>query len=459
MTARVPSLYVEPKLPAWWDWGVIVLTAFSLLLLVAESSVAAESVEGHWLRWIDTAVCGVFVLDFAVRFARADKRWTFVKRNWFDLLGAIPLVGPLRTFRVVRLIRILRFTRVITLARRLMRRFDVAMPSQTFGYLGAIAVIVWLTAAFVFYGFESGVNESVRGIDDALWWSMTTLSTVGYGDLYPKTNGGRVVAFTTMIFGVGVLGTLAATIATAFIDIRERGKKGLRSYHMEDHLLVLGWNPKAATAIKNFRLDPRHEATKIVIVADVPESPFDDPTVKFVRGQPGKREVLDRASASGAAVAIVFASDPKDPRSDHETALVVLALRELSPSVHVSAELVDPEQREFLQRAGCDGVVDSQALASALLARSAQDPGVGDVLEDLLTNRGGSEIYRVRVGPDHVGRSFREYCLAMLERDCTVIGLARGRTHMINPKGSTRVQDGDHAFVVADAPPDGAAAK
>ena len=195
-----------------------------------------------------------------------------------------------------------------------------------------------------------------------------------------------------MIVGVGVLGTLAATIATAFIDLRERGRKGLRSYRMDDHLLILGWNQKALAAIDDFRFDPRHEATQVVVVADLPETPIDDPGVRFVRGQPGKLDALDRASARGATVAIAFASDPTDPRSDHETAMIVLALREVNPEIRISAELVHPDHKEFLLRAGCDSVIDSHALASTLLVRSAQDLGVAEVVEELLTNKHGSEI-------------------------------------------------------------------
>lgn len=453
MARSGPPLYVEPEVPRWWDWSVIVLTVASLVILVVDMGLDERSSSAEALRAVDTVICGVFVVDFGFRMARAKRRWVFFKRNWIDLLGAIPLVGPLHTFRLVRFIRILRFTRIAVLTRRLLRRFDVAMPTQTFGYLGAIAVVVWLTAAFVFYGFENETNPNVRGIDDALWWSMTTLSTVGYGDLYPVTAGGRVIAFATMIIGVGVLGTLAATIATAFIEVRERGKKGLRSYRMDDHLIILGWNDKAGRAIDEFRSDPRHEATKIVIIADLPESPVPDPAVRFVRGQPGKIEVLDRASAREAAIAIAFARDAADPRSDHETALIVTALREINRSARVSAELVHSDHREFLLRAGCDAVVDDQGLASSLLVRSAQDAGVADVVEKLLTSGDGSELYRVPIADEHVGRSFRDYCVAMLDRDCAVIGLARGRENLVNPDRAMRVEAGDQAFVIAKEPP------
>lgn len=446
-------LYVEPRLPGWWDGSVVFLTVASLVILVVEMALPEDSFESFVLRWTDAGLCAVFVLDFVARLVRAERRWAFVRRNWLDLLGAIPLVGPLRSLRIVRLVRILRFTRIAVLSRRLMRRFDVTVPSETFGSLGVVAIVIWLTAAAAFYGFEDGYNNGLDGFDDALWWSMTTLSTVGYGDLYPRTDGGRVVALITMVLGVGVLGTLAATLAAGLMELRERGKKGLRSYRMSQHLLVLGWNDKAGAAIDDFRHDARHEDTRIVIVAELSESPVDDPNVRFVRGAPGKTDSLQRASAGEASAAIVLARNPRDPRSDHETALVVLALRELSATVKISAELVDPDHREFLRRAGCDAVVDTQAVASTLLVRSVQDVGVSDVVEELLSNKTGSQIYRLALHDTHVGMTFKDLTIALLERGCTLIGLARGRAHLINPDFDLRVEAGDEAFVVAKTPP------
>ncbi len=455
MPVRGSFLYVEPELPRWWDTTVIALTAASLAFLVVDLGFEDDTsfwIEG--LRWVDAALCGVFIVDFGLRMARSKQRWQFFKRNWLDLLGAIPLVGPLRTLRVVRVVRILRFTRIAVLTRRLLRHFDIAVPTQALGYLTLITVAIWLAAGMSFFAFEHGVNENVRAIDDALWWSMTTLSTVGYGDLYPITAGGRAVAFGTMILGVGVLGTLAATLATALLDARDRGRKGLRSYRMDRHLLILGWNEKAPAAVADFRNDPRYATTPVVVVADLPEAPMTDASIRFVRGQPGRVDVLDRASARDAAVAIAFARDSTDPRSDHETAMVVLAFRELNPKARVSAELVHPDHREYLMRVGCDSVVDNHAITSTLLVRTTQDLGVAEVLEELVRNGSGAELYRVPIPAAYVGRSVRDYCIGMLDHGCMVIGLIRDGRHMLNPDRQLRIVEDDQAYVVADEPPE-----
>lgn len=442
-------------MPRWWDRLVIVATVASLVVLGIDMGLDDPTTElAHAIGWIDFGFCTLFVIDFGARFRRATRKWAFVRRNFWDLLGSIPLAGPLRTARAIRLIRLVRLTRIAMLIRRLVQRYDLPVPGRALAGLGAVTTGIWIGAALLFFWFEHGVNEGIESIDDALWWSMTTLSTVGYGDLYPVSEGGRIVAISTMILGIGVLGTLAATLATALVDVRERGRRGTRSHMLRDHLLVLGWNPKAVVAIEEFRLDPRYERTKICIVADLPETPVDDPNVRFVRGLPMRSEPLERASADRAAAAMVFASDPRDPRSDHETAVIAHAFRRRNPEARLSAELVDPANREELVTAGCDSVVDLDGVASALMTRSVLDAGLGDVVAELLSSKRGSEIYRIPVGEDLVGKTWRETAHALLERDCTALGVVRGGDIRLNPALDYRMRVDDEVFVVSAEPPE-----
>ncbi|MCA9617900.1 MAG: NAD-binding protein, partial [Myxococcales bacterium] len=284
-------------------------------------------------------------------------------------------------------------------------------------------------------------------------WSMTTLSTVGYGDLYPATDEGRAIAMLTMVLGIGVLGAVAATTATTFIDLRERGKKGLRSYVMRDHLLVLGWNDKGERAINNFRDDPRHASTSIVIVADREETPLDDPDVRFVKGSPGKVSILEKASAATAGAAIVLANHPDDPRSDHESALVITSLRRLNDNLRIGVEMIDPDNREHLIYAGCDAIIDDGTTIAHLLVRSVQDVGVSDVVTEIITSEHGSEIYRVDVDYAFIGKPWRDYAKAMVDEEMAALGLARGDDNIINPSPDLVLEAGDAAFVVAKEPP------
>jgi voltage-gated potassium channel len=452
---RTSQLYEEPQLPPSWDWVVIVLTWITLGALGFEWAYDLEVTDPQlwrYLQWGDNAVCAVFITEFGIRLRRAPRRVEFVRRNWIDLLGAVPMIDALRGARLVRFIRVLRVTRFFLVWRRIARRYDLPIPKGALTNLGLTTLGIWLASAAAFYRLEGG-RPGVESFDDALWWSMTTLSTVGYGDLYPETPLGRAVAVLTMVLGIGLLGTVAATTATVFMDWRDRGKKGLRRYVVRDHLLVLGWNEKAIVAIENFRSDPRHQTTDIVVVADEPEKPLDDPDVRFVRGSPGRTGVLQRASAAKAGAAIVFAAAPDDPRSDHESALIVTNLRRVNKTVRIAAELVDYDNREHLIHAGCDALIDETTTIANLLVRSVQDIGVSDVVCELLSSKVGSELYRAPVPSDWRGKSYRDFAREMIDRGMSVIGVARAGKNLLNPEPQFTLDEGDDVFLVANEPP------
>lgn len=447
---RKNQLYVEPRMGDGWDLAVIVVTVGSLVIVGLEMLFEFSPGVTTLLFWLDTAACGLFVFDFGWRLWRAPRRMEFVRRNWIDLVGSIPAVGVLRGVRLVRFVRLLRFT---SLWRRLVRRYDVPLPSGALASIGIVTVAMWFASAAAFYELEAGQNEQVQTFSDALWWSITTLSTVGYGDKYPVSFGGRVVAVFTMVLGIGLLGAVAATTASVVVDFKDRGKRGLRRYVMRDHLLVLGWNDKARIAIQNFLLDPRHAATDVVVIDDLDLAPVDDPRVRFVRGDPGKATTLERASADRAGAAIIFARDASDGRSDHETALIVTVLRRINPAIRIGAELVDSDNSEHVSYAGVDALIDKEATIANLLVRSVQDMGVSDVVRELLSSEVGSELYRVAIDRQLVGKTWREYCVAMLDESCTAIGIARGHKNLVNPDPTTLIQQSDEAFVISHEPP------
>lgn len=445
-------IYVEPKLPGWWDRFIIALTLASIGLLLVDARLEGDHAAGAIISYVDLGVCAVFLADFAWRLAKAQNRWAFFRRNWIDLLGSIPLIEPLRAARIVRFARLLRILRIAVLVRRVFERRGVKLPPAV-GYLVIVTVCIWLSAGAGFYAFEGGANENVTSLDDALWWSMTTLSTVGYGDLYPATGGGRVVALVTMVLGIGVLGTLAGTLATAFMDARERRLRGLGSFVMKDHLLILGYNDHAMASVAEFRADPRFADAGVVIVAELERTPTEDASVRFVSGSPALRASLDRASAADAGAALVLSRDPRDPRSDLETAVVVHALRRVNPRVPIAAELVDAKHRDVVSEAGADAAVSTSLVVSALLVRSLQDIGAFDLVMDLLSNERGSEFYRVQVPGEFVGKAFGDYAHAMVDRAISVVAIARQRELEVNPDPAQTLRAGDEAFVIARDPP------
>lgn len=155
-----------------------------------------------WVTWV------VFALDFLVRLYLAEDRVRWALRHWFDVvIIALPLLRPLRLLRLVVLLNVL--NRRATTGLRGQVAVYVAGGASLLGFCGALAVL----------DAERGhPGANIELFSDALWWAVTTMTTVGYGDRYPTTNQGRLVATGLMVGGIAILGVVTATLASWLVE-------------------------------------------------------------------------------------------------------------------------------------------------------------------------------------------------------------------------------------------------
>jgi len=220
-------------------------------------------------------------------------------------------------------------------------------------------------------------------------------------------------------------------------------------------LLILGCNGKAERAVDNFRADRRFTEAEVIIVSDQPDHPLphrDD--IVHVYGEPSKIAVLERAGAGRASAVLVLASQPRETRCDHESALIVTNLRRLNAEVSVVVEMVDSDNREHLAYAGATTMVNERYTIANLLVRSVQDAGVSDLICELLASEVGSEIYRAPVPADFVGLPYSSLARAAFAERRTVIGIAPhdGPAVLLTPDPERVLQERDDYFVVSQVP-------
>jgi voltage-gated potassium channel len=159
------------------------------------------------LRVVTVLAWPVFLADYALRLALADHRWHFVRRNWVDGLAVLlPLLRPLRIVSLVRVARVLD------------RRLTTSLHGRVAAYVTLTASLVVFMASLAVYDAErGGRGASITSYADAVWWALTTITTVGYGDEYPVTDEGRLVAVLLMVSGIALLGVVTAAVASWFV--------------------------------------------------------------------------------------------------------------------------------------------------------------------------------------------------------------------------------------------------
>ena len=205
---------------------ILVLSLLAVAVLTVEIFFAIPPEAQRVMRWTDNLICTLFLFDFSVRFNRAESKLTFMKWGWIELLASIPEIEALRWGRLFRVFRILR---IILITRTLRQYLTEFFHNRTQGGVASVFLITFLVIFFSSLSIliaERSSGSMIVTAGDALWWSITTITTVGYGDMYPLTSAGRMIAGVLMITGVGLFGTISGVVASFFLGHeREQRKK------------------------------------------------------------------------------------------------------------------------------------------------------------------------------------------------------------------------------------------
>jgi voltage-gated potassium channel len=191
-----------------------VLSIINLVLVLPFFPLASDQQDAIFI--VDAILTVVFVSDFVYRLLTAESKrgYFFRDKGWLDLIGSMPLLRVFRIFRVLRVGKLIRRDGFGSLARWLVRE-----RAQTALYVVMFLVVVVLeVSSILMLPLEAkSPNANITTAGDALWWGIVTVTTVGYGDQYPVTRGGRIVGVFVLIVGVGLFGTFTGFLANAFL--------------------------------------------------------------------------------------------------------------------------------------------------------------------------------------------------------------------------------------------------
>jgi voltage-gated potassium channel len=197
--------------------AILILSILVLIALAVDTLYDLPPEIRTLIQTMDTTVCVVLLGDFVTRFYRAESKWRFMKWGWIDLVASIPNLDVLRWGRLVRVLRVIRLLRGI---RSVHRVLTMVLENKMKGGVATLALMAFLLITFASFSVlvcERNSEGNIKSAEDAIWWSVTTMTTVGYGDKYPVTTEGRMVGMFLMICGVGMFGGLSGLVASYFL--------------------------------------------------------------------------------------------------------------------------------------------------------------------------------------------------------------------------------------------------
>jgi voltage-gated potassium channel len=187
--------------------AIIYLTAFSYPAFVDPVSTEIQEI----LDMIQWFVYGIFLIDVVIGLISSNNRKEYIKTHPLEILSvALPVLRPLRLLRLVTVGSLV--IQRVAIGRQFAIMIKVFLFSILIAYISAVQLTI----------IERPIEGSnIKSFGDGLWWAITTVTTVGYGDRFPTTTEGRVIAFALMLVGISLMGVITASVAAWFVKMSQ----------------------------------------------------------------------------------------------------------------------------------------------------------------------------------------------------------------------------------------------
>lgn len=334
--------------------------------------------------------------------------------------------------------------------RRFARRALVNPPGALRVGALIVSVLLYGTTGFVFFEIEA--RPDLTWVD-GLWWSVVTVTTVGYGDYFPTTLGGRfLVAGPLMFFGIGLLGYVVSLGTTALVEARSKELRGMLPVKLEGHVVI--FNFPGLAKIQRVIAELRHDeefghAHEIVLVdeelAELPPELARE-SVHFVHGPPTSDDTLQRANIDQATHAIVLAKRAGDPQSDAQNLVITLAIEARTKAVRTTVECVEVSSQELLRKTGCDSIVCLARFDAHFIGTEVLQPGMQSVVDTLMSTVTEQQLC---LSPVPSGASkYSDVVVACKGQGHIPLGILRGAESLLNIAESEKLADGDRVISI-----------
>lgn len=323
------------------------------------------------------------------------------------------------------------------------RKFFIKMIQMKNKFLFLTSFFFILFSSVVIYWLEPQTFEHPF---NGLWWVMTTLTTVGYGDYYPSTIEGKLFAMFLYLTGIGLIGVLIGKIVEGFAIMREKKEAGKMGYLGTDHIVIIGWSRKSQFAIREILSS--HPETEIVLVDQLEKTPLSEDRFHFVCGDASQETSLIQANIAKAKAAILFADDKvADPSlADGKSLLIATTIERLAPRVHTTVEIMTEEHIQNFKHIKVDEFILSDETISHMAVLSAFANGIPGVISQLLSRNTGADLYQIGKRPHW--KTYRDAYNQLLEEGATL--LADGANLTINQRLDVPIPEEANLLIICE---------
>ncbi len=292
--------------------------------------------------------------------------------------------------------------------------------SDIFRILSGFA-FVFVILVFIIFISEANSNSRINNFFDAFWYSLVTVTTVGYGDITPSTIVGRVAGIILLLFGVVAFAGVSGKIASVFFDRQIKKDRGLiRLEKIKNHFIICGWKPNFDRILLGIMsANPEIPIDHIVLINNANPENMDiiktDKRFKgiiYLFGDYTDEATLLRANIKLAERVLIlsdFSHNSSPMEIDSRTVLAVLTIGSLNSRIYTAAEIIDTKFQQHLSLAHCDEIILSTDYERSILVSASSGTGLSHVLRELITEKSGEGLIINDIPFEFIGKTYREY--------------------------------------------------
>ncbi|RLD43764.1 MAG: TrkA family potassium uptake protein [Bacteroidetes bacterium] len=320
-----------------------------------------------------------------------------------------------------------------------------------------IGFLLFIMFSWLLLSFEKGDETgSIKSISDVLWYAIITLTTVGYGDYFPVTQGGKIISLFFVISSLGVLGFFISRLTNKIQNHMELKKNGHFGTNFENHFVIFGWNTFGQYVVEQII----KANSKVAIITDkkkdidIISNTYSNDNLFVLFSDYKNFEEIKKANVDKASTLFV------NFNSDTDTLVYLVNLKKHFPDINYVVSLNNPDLKETYKTIGTTYVISKNEIASKLVASYIFEPDVAEFTEDIIAT---SDIddefdflqYEVTATNPYLGMKYIDvFIAAKKELNAIVLGLSSNvsgkRILHKNPKDDTIINKGDYILIISD---------